>query len=132
MKVVVLKGGVSAEREVSLRSGAAVAKALREKGFETVELDVTSKSFSVPYCDIVFIALHGTFGEDGEVQEFLAQQRLCYTGCGPEASRRAFDKVISKKVFVEKSVPTPRFEISHKNKKPTLELPFVVKPSRQG
>lgn len=132
MRVVVLKGGVSAEREVSLRSGAAVAKALRAKGHETMELDVTAKDFLVPSCDIVFIALHGTFGEDGEVQDILIQKQIPFTGCGAAASRRAFDKVISKKVFLENKVPTPLFEICHKNKRPTLKLPFVVKPSRQG
>lgn len=132
MEIVVLKGGISAEREVSLRSGAAVAEALRAKGHEVIELDVITKDFSVPACDIVFIALHGTFGEDGEVQTILTEKQIPFTGCGFASSREAFDKVISKKVFLENKVPTPVFEICHRNQKPTLQLPFVVKPSRQG
>lgn len=132
MKIVVLKGGISAEREISLRSGAAVAKALREKNMEVVELDVVSEKFSVPPCDVVFIALHGTFGEDGQVQEILDQQGYIYTGCGKAASEKAFDKVISKEIFVQNHVPTPAFEIYHKGDSPSLNFPVVVKPSRQG
>ncbi|MEZ5405262.1 MAG: D-alanine--D-alanine ligase [Verrucomicrobiia bacterium] len=132
MKIVVLKGGISAEREVSLRSGAAVAKALREKGHEVSELDVVSEEFGVPVCDVVFIALHGTFGEDGQVQAILDKQNLIYTGCGQMASEKAFDKVVSKEIFVNHEVPTPAFEICKKGQHPSLALPFVVKPSRQG
>jgi D-alanine-D-alanine ligase len=132
MKIVVLKGGISAEREISLRSGAAVAKALREKNMEVVELDVVSEKFSVPPCDVVFIALHGTFGEDGQVQEILDQQGCLYTGCGKGASEKAFDKVISKEIFIQNHVPTPAFEICHKGDWPSLDFPVVVKPSRQG
>ncbi|MBX7158166.1 MAG: D-alanine--D-alanine ligase [Verrucomicrobiae bacterium] len=132
MKIVVLKGGISAEREVSLRSGAAVAKALREKGYEAEELDVVSEEFVLPVCDVVFIALHGTFGEDGQVQAILDKQNLIYTGCGQAASEKAFDKVVSKEIFVDHEVPTPAFEICKKGERPSLALPFVVKPSRQG
>ncbi|MDB6057832.1 MAG: D-alanine--D-alanine ligase, partial [Verrucomicrobiales bacterium] len=112
-------GGPSAEREVSLRSGAAVVKALRSLGHDVYEVDPgatvespapASKSKKsaksqpgwslAPGTDVVFLALHGTYGEDGTVQTELEKIGVPYTGCDPEASRIAFDKVISKKAFV--------------------------------
>src|SRR5271169_5840640 len=100
-------GGPSAEREVSLRSGAAVAKALRSLGHTVNELDPRHPSWMLPPdTEVVFLALHGTYGEDGTVQEQLEKLRMPYTGCGPEASRLAFDKVLTKKRFLATGVPT--------------------------
>lgn len=91
--IVVLKGGPSAEREVSLASGAAVADALRDGGYDVTEIDVTHTDFVLPGdTDAVFVALHGTFGEDGEVQGLLSERGVPYVGSGPRASRLAFDK----------------------------------------
>ena len=95
--IVVLKGGPSAEREVSLTSGAAVAQGLRECGFHVDEIDVDDTIPDLPSgTDGVFIALHGAYGEDGRVQEALEALGLPYTGAGPEASRIAFDKALCK------------------------------------
>ncbi|MFN7139159.1 MAG: D-alanine--D-alanine ligase, partial [Limisphaerales bacterium] len=111
LKIVVMLGGPSAEREVSLRTGAAVAKALRSVGHDVTEVDPKNGTFSLPpRVDVVFLALHGTYGEDGTVQTQLDQLGVPYTGCGPEASRIAFDKVLTKKRCVEAGVPTARFE----------------------
>lgn len=134
MRVSVLKGGISAEREVSLRTGAAVAGALRGLGHDVTEVVVESEDFRVPAgCEAVFVALHGTFGEDGEVQRILEVRGVPYTGCGPESSARAFDKLASKRAFVAAGVPTPEFAVcGPETERPPLVGPMVVKPPRQG
>jgi len=89
MRISVLKGGISAEREVSLRTGAAVAGALRGLGHDVTEVVVESEDFRVPTgCEAVFVALHGTFGEDGGVQRVLEAMGVPYTGCGRASSAR--------------------------------------------
>ena len=132
-KVAVLKGGPSAEREVSLRSGAAVANGLREAGYDVVEIDVTDFSLNLPRgIEAVFIALHGAFGEDGRLQRLLDAQGVPYTGSGADASEAAFDKRLSKKVFVGAGVPTAGYELVRKGGRRRMPLPVVVKPSCQG
>ena len=133
-KVAVLKGGPSSEREVSLRSGAAVAKALRERGYEVAEVLVgEDSSFAVPPgTEVAFVAMHGHFGEDGTIQALLRKQGIPHTGSSPEASARAFDKSQSKPVIAAAGIPTPPFEFLRKGQKRTLPLPVVVKPVRQG
>lgn len=132
-KIAVLMGGPSAEREVSLRSGAAVARGLREAGYEATEVDVKDRKLRLPKdTEAVFIALHGEFGEDGEVQKLLEQRGIPYTGSNPEASKASFDKVLSKRIFDENGISTPKYEVLGKNGVRTLPLPVVVKPSSQG
>lgn len=132
-RVAVLKGGISTEREVSLRSGAAVAVGLRETGYQVTEVDVTSTTLDLPPgIEAVFIALHGAFGEDGQVQALLEQRRIPYTGSGVAASRAAFDKRLSKAVFDRDRIPTPRWEVLGRNSPRRLPLPVVVKPPCQG
>src|SRR4051812_12931576 len=150
LKIAVMLGGPSAEREVSLRSGAAVAKALRSLGHDVYEVDPGAKVESTkpkkgsksepgwslaPGTDIVFLALHGTYGEDGTVQTELEKIGVPYTGCDAEASRIAFDKVLTKKACVAHGVPTARFEVfdSAKTTWPRgWNPPVVLKPVRQG
>ncbi len=131
-----MRGGPSAEREVSLRSGAAVAKALRSLGHKVHELDPRDESWVLPPgTDVVFLALHGTYGEDGTVQRRLDELGAIYTGCDAEASRIAFDKVLTKKRCVEARVPTVKFLVVSSGKTPWPENwlpPLVVKPVRQG
>ena len=132
-KIAVLMGGPSSEREVSLRSGAAIAKGLRQKGYEVAEVDIRGRELELPPgIDAVFIALHGEFGEDGDVQSLLKGRGIPYTGSGVESSRLAFDKVGSKKVFIRKGIPTPDYEVLQRGGKRQLKLPVVVKPVRQG
>lgn len=132
-KVAVLKGGISSEREVSLRSGAAVANGLREGGYEVVEIDLVSRDFSVPAdVEAVFVALHGQFGEDGEVQQRLAEMQLPFTGSGAESSRVSFDKVLTRKRLAECGVPVPKGEVLSSARGRTLPVPLVVKPPREG
>lgn len=132
-KVGVLMGGPSSEREVSLRSGAAVAAGLREAGYHVTEIDVKTAALSLPAgLEAVFVALHGEFGEDGQVQKILENMRMPYTGSGPEASRHSFDKLLSKRAFIDYSIPTPDYEVLRRGAKRLIGLPAVVKPVRQG
>src|SRR6185436_1626699 len=97
LHITVMLGGPSAEREVSLRSGAAVAEALRSRGHTVHELDPKDDSWNLPAgTEVVLLALHGTYGEDGTVQRRLDKLGVPYTGCDAESSRIAFDKALTK------------------------------------
>lgn len=132
-RVAVLKGGVSIEREVSLRSGAAVAQGLRQAGYQVTEVDVTSRSLDLPAAiEAVFIVLHGEFGEDGQVQALLEQRRIPYTGANPGGSLLAFDKGLTKHLLARHGIATADYELLRQGQARTLPLPVVVKPVRQG
>ena len=136
LNITVMLGGPSAEREVSLRSGAAVAAALRTLGHMVNELDPRDDSWTLaPGTEVVFLALHGTYGEDGTVQHRLDVLGVPYTGCDAEASRVAFDKVLTKKNCVAAGVTTARFVVVNSASTPWLagwQPPVVLKPVRQG
>ncbi len=132
-RLVVLKGGPGSEREVSLRSGESVARALRAAGAEVEEIEVTGTEFDIPPgTELVFNLIHGTFGEDGEFQSLMEQRGIPYTGEGSTASRVAFDKILTKRALDRAGVPTPRWEILRAGEQPTLPLPIVIKAPRQG
>jgi D-alanine-D-alanine ligase len=138
LKITVLSGGPSAEREVSLKSGQAVAAALKSLGHEVHVTDIAPDSLSgldVP-ADVVFIALHGAFGEDGRLQRILESRSIRYTGCGPEASALAMDKVAAKRRFIEVGVPTPRFDVATPDNISEMARrwrpPVVLKPIADG
>ena len=131
-RLVVLKGGPGSERDVSLRSGAAVASALRSAGAHVEEVEVVGTDVIIPEgTDLVFNLIHGTFGEDGTLQSLLEQQGLAYTGEGIEESRIAFDKILTKKALAAADVQTPGFEILRAGGVPSLPLPIVIKAPRQ-
>ena len=136
LTITVMLGGPSAERDVSLRTGAAVARALRSLGHAVHELDPKEPGWKLPDgTQVVFLALHGTYGEDGTVQVELENLGMPYTGCGPEASRIAFDKVLTKERCVARGVPTARHFILESSKTPwpsDWRPPVVLKPVRQG
>lgn len=136
LNLVVMLGGPSAERQVSLRSGRAVAAALRSLGHTVTELDPVPGQWTLPAgTDAVFLALHGTYGEDGTVQAELERLGVPYTGCGPETSRRAFDKVLTKERCLAANVPTANFAVVDSPDAPWpagLRPPLVVKPVCQG
>lgn len=144
--VLVLLGGKSTEREVSLRSGAAVADALREAGFRVTEFDPAKEELSrikdlQPDC--AFIALHGLGGEDGAIQGLLEWMGIPFTGPGVASSALCMDKILTKKVLAESGVPTADFvEIGNEGKRDPkksaedamnkLGLPLIFKACRQG
>jgi D-alanine-D-alanine ligase len=132
-KIAVLMGGPGSERDVSLATGRGVSKALRSLGAEVVDIDVHDKNFALPKdVDLAFITIHGTFGEDGQLQKILEERGVPYTGDGVEASRAAFDKILSKEKFREHNVVTPEWEVIEAGRRPTISIPLVVKPARQG
>jgi D-alanine-D-alanine ligase len=135
-KIAVLMGGPGSERAVSLVSGKAVLKALLDLGLDAVAVDVTSPKFQLPAgTDLAFNVIHGTFGEDGWLQEILEGMGVPYTGAGVKSSRLAFDKNLAKAAFLAHGVPTPRAEIidlSKGQRLPSFPVPFVVKPPREG
>jgi D-alanine-D-alanine ligase len=130
--IAVLMGGPGSEREVSLATGRGVAKALRSLGAEAIEVDVRDESFEIPAAtELAFIALHGTFGEDGQVQQILEARGVPYTGDGVAASRIAFDKILSKEKF-RAAVTTPYWQVLSDGQRPAMPVPYVLKAPRQG
>ena len=148
MKVAVLKGGRSLERNVSLRSGARVEDALHRLGHEVVPIDVGADlvdRLGEVRPDVAFVALHGRGGEDGTVQELLELVGVPYTASGPSACIRCMDKVVAKHELRAAGLPTPDFyafsqaafeELGAARALPALEerldFPIVVKPAAQG
>ncbi len=132
-KIAVLVGGPGSEREVSLATGRGVAKALRALGADVFEMEVRDENFELPPgTELAFIAIHGTFGEDGQLQRILEARAISYTGDGARASEIAFDKIESKKRFDAAGVTTPRWEVIALGGAPSIALPIVVKPPREG
>jgi D-alanine-D-alanine ligase len=148
MRVAVLKGGRSLERQVSLRSGARVEDALQRLGHEVVPIDVGADlvdRLTAVDPDVAFVALHGRGGEDGTVQELLELVGVPYTASGPSACTRCMDKVVAKYELRGAGLPTPDFyafsqtafeELGAAKALPAieerLEFPIVVKPAGQG
>jgi D-alanine-D-alanine ligase len=132
-RIAVLMGGLSAEREVSLKSGAAVVGALREAGYDVVEVLVDDERVPLPpEIDLAFLALHGTFAEDGQIQDLLAGRGIPYTGANAQISRVAFDKEKTKEKLRQCHVPTPEGQLVRRAEEVTLALPLFVKPNAQG
>jgi len=139
-KVAVLMGGPSAEREISLMSGNAVLKALRERGVDAHPFDPAERNLfelAGEGYSRVFIALHGRFGEDGTVQGALETLKIPYTGSGVMASALAMDKWRTKLVWLASGIPTPRYRVATAATDwmgvvAELGLPLIVKPAREG
>lgn len=149
LKIAVLMGGVSSERDISLATGENVVSALDKKKYEVFPIDVRDKVSWIldvkrkkPH--LVFVGLHGEFGEDGGIQGLLDDMRILYTGSGTLASMLAMNKIITKKIFEANNIPTPRYTTvdreHHYFKKQDLvkgilsqlKLPFVIKPAASG
>jgi D-alanine-D-alanine ligase len=136
IKIAVLMGGPGSEREVSLASGNAVLKALLSVGLDAVPVDVTGVEIILPEgTGLCFNVIHGTFGEDGQLQDILEEMGVPYTGARSKSSRIAFDKNLAKQAFLDADVPTPKSEIidcTDGIALPSFPAPFVVKPPREG
>ncbi len=139
LKVGILSGGSSSERRISLRSGRAVSHALTRAGFSPLKIDpaeVALMERKLSRIDVAFLALHGTGGEDGQIQRYLEKKRIPYIGSNPQGSLNAFDKSVSKKCFAKEGIPTPlSIEIRLSNWKRRLSKfppPFFIKPPRDG
>ena len=131
--IALLKGGPGSEREVSLASAAGVGAALRELGATVYEIDVQDDHFVIPDdCTVAFNIIHGTFGEDGQLQSILESRGIAYTGEGVEGSRMAFDKIATKIRLAACKIPTAPFEVIKAGEQPGLPLPYVLKAPKQG
>lgn len=148
-KIGVILGGQSSERDVSIRSGKSVSNALRNMGHTVIEVGENGsieEGILTSGMDMAFIVLHGRYGEDGTVQQFLEDTGIPYTGSGPLASKKALDKNIAKTIFLERGIPTPEYLLIEAKSKPTakdlnltiskikdkLSLPIVLKPVDEG
>lgn len=137
-RVTVLMGGASAEREVSLRSGAAAAKALEQAGFEVALVDVGRnpaelvRAMAETKPDVVFNALHGRFGEDGCVQGVLNLLGVPYTHSGLLASAAAMDKAFARRLFEQAGIPVAKGEVVRRGGTTSIPRPHVVKPLNEG
>lgn len=140
MKIAVIMGGISSERPVSLKTGNAILNTLKEMGYDAEEVLINGKKdiFKMPKVDFAFIALHGKFGEDGTVQNYLDLLDIPYTGCGALASANSMDKNITKKILRASGVPTANWTTvksineSDLNKAYGLNYPVFVKPNSGG
>ena len=132
-KIAVLMGGPGSERDVSLATGRGVVKALRSLGCDVTEVDVRGADFTLPDdIELAFLTIHGTFGEDGQLQQIMEERGVAYTGEGVAGSALAFDKIRSKEAFREHHVATPYWQIITPGQRPTIPIPFVIKAPRQG
>ncbi|HEX2769332.1 MAG TPA: D-alanine--D-alanine ligase, partial [Geobacteraceae bacterium] len=139
-KIAVLMGGLSAEREVSLESGAAVYKALLERGYDAIAIDMgrdLAQILTKESVEVAFICLHGRYGEDGAVQGLLEVMGIPYTGAGVLASALAMNKIFAKKLFQASGLTVAPYWVVRKGQEPELatigfSLPVVVKPSQEG
>jgi D-alanine-D-alanine ligase len=142
LNITLLLGGISAEREVSLMTGRQIAEALRKLGHRVWESDIGPDNLAAldhRPCDLVFPALHGAFGEDGQLQQLLEDRGLPYVGSGPLASRVAMDKVATKDLLQEHDIPTPPWQVvaQHRFKDAWTPIagigyPCVIKPISEG
>src|SRR5512139_3403458 len=141
-KIGVLMGGLSSEREISLRSGNAVLQGLIRKGYAAVPIDAdrdTGRRLREAAIDVAFVALHGRWGEDGTIQGLLEIMGIPYTGSGVLGSALAMDKSVTKKLLKYHGIPTAEFVTLWKDRfdpKATMAecigYPLVVKPSTLG
>jgi D-alanine-D-alanine ligase len=142
-RVALLAGGDSDERAISLKSGAAVKQALSSRGHRVLHLDpqvVDMADVDWSRFDVAFIALHGRFGEDGQIQQILEAAGVPYTGSNAAASRLAFSKSAAKERFQQHGVPTPNYTLIHYSDDSArlhriagqMGYPLVVKPDTQG
>ena len=142
LKIGVVAGGISSERDISLKSGGAVYESLIENGFSAKLIDIKSQEqleFLATYkgLDLVIIMIHGKGGEDGEIQSILKKAKIKYTGSNATSSRRAFDKVTSKEIFKKNGLEVPFHKCYWFNEEEAFEDWFesrriVVKPSKEG
>ena len=136
MKVTVLRGGPSSERNISLVSGSAVAEGLRLAGHEVYESDIRPDDLTGldHPADVVFPVLHGAFGEDGQLQAILESRGLRYVGSDARASALAMDKLATKRAWIAAGIPTPAFHVATDADRSLGEVgaPSVIKPLRSG
>jgi D-alanine-D-alanine ligase len=136
-RIALALGGPGSERDISLATGKGVTEALASLGAEVISLDIKDANFEVPEGVLaVFNVIHGTFGEDGQIQRILEARGIPYTGAGSGSSELAFDKARSKARFVEEKVPTADYQLlplaTATPADVKIPIPLVMKPLREG
>ena len=133
MKIAVLMGGISSEREISLMSGGAILQGLLNLGYDAFKIDLVEENYLTALMeneyDLAYIALHGEFGEDGRVQAVLDILKKPYTGSGVTASAVSMDKVLTKIIVDDFGIKTP---MKYTNIDDIKKYPIVIKPSKEG
>src|SRR5271170_5802279 len=135
LDITLLCGGISAEREVSLMTGTQIAEALRTLGHRVWQSDISPTNLSA----LIFPALHGTFGEDGQLQQILEHRNLPFVGSGEAASRLGMDKAATKSCLLEHNIPTANWQVVYQHKYKDnwtpasgIGYPCVIKPINEG
>ena len=134
-KIGVLMGGKSSEREISLKSGAAILQSLARRGYAATAVDAANglvENLKREKIQVAFIALHGRWGEDGTVQGLLEMMGIPYTGSGVLGSAISMDKTIMKLLLDSIDLPTPAYAICTAGNDVKFPIPFVVKPANEG
>lgn len=145
-RIGILMGGPSTERDISLKSGRAVYEALKQSNLDVVDIDIKSDNFDenkellkAHKIDCAFIAMHGRFGEDGQIQEILENLAIPYTGSGTMASSLAMDKIASRRILEAAAIKVPKYQILNRNSYQSswrlddkITFPLVVKPATHG
>lgn len=135
-RIGVIAGGFSGEREVSLRSGKNVLRALHNKGYNAVLIDPAETAIATSGIAVAFLALHGQFGEDGCIQAYLSQRNIPYTGSGVQASILGMNKLMSKQIMDEHGLPTAAYlcvsTATYSGQHPELPFPVIIKPLAEG
>jgi D-alanine-D-alanine ligase len=142
LNITLLAGGISAEREVSLQTGKQITAALRRSGHNVFESDISPGNLSAldhQPCDLVFPALHGTFGEDGQLQAILENRSIPFVGSDSAASRLSMDKIAVKKLLLARGIPTPPWQLVSQTDftdswmpDSVVGLPCAIKPNADG
>ena len=142
LDITLLCGGISAEREISIKTGTQIAEALRTVGHRVWQSDIAPDNLAAldrKPCDLIFPALHGVFGEDGQLQRILEHRGLPFVGSGQNASRIGMDKALTKSCLLENNVPTANWQIVYANKikeawtpASGIGYPCVIKPISEG
>ncbi len=137
VKINVVMGGISSERDISILTGKAIYKAIKRQGFKVKDFDLKEKNLEKLIKlkpDFVFIALHGKWGEDGLIQAFLEMNKIKYSGSGVLSSSLCMNKIFSKKIMIYHGIPTPQFWVWENQPLKYFEnkLPLVIKPSSEG
>ena len=134
IKVTVLMGGISSEREVSISSGKAVSEALKKAGYDVDEIQITDELLNPEKIksEIVFIALHGCFGEDGKIQKILEDYNIVFTGSSSSSCNLSFNKFLSREILDEQNIKIPKGEKIIEGEYPSLDYPLIIKPPCEG
>lgn len=132
--ILVLMGGISSERNISISSGKAISKGLKESGYNVSEFIIDNPSIEcdLKNYDLVFIALHGVFGEDGKIQKILDDIDIPYTGSSSESCKISFNKIITKEILYKNNIRVPNGVVVKDKSYPNISFPLIIKPACEG